>query len=109
MNSKAGFLQPVNSEGFSAIHSMLLLEWYTHPLRWSEITKKPSPLTHTQSHYRLHFLKLKKSKWRTKPPVSPYNLEGKRGVRAESQEIICIIREQIECTPGQSQPWKRIV
>ena len=85
INSKAGFLQPVNSEGFSAIHSMLLLEWYTHPLRWSEITKKPSPLTHSQSHYRLHFLKLKKSKWRTKPPVSPYNLEGKRGIRAERE------------------------
>ena len=46
INSKAGFLRPVNSEGFGAIHSMLLLEWYTHPLGWSEITKKPSPLTH---------------------------------------------------------------
>ena len=51
MNSKAGFLGPVNSKGFSAIHSMLLLEWYTHPLRWREITKKPSPLTHTYTRH----------------------------------------------------------
>lgn len=37
------------------------------------------------SYFRLHFLKLKKSKWRTKPPAPPYNLEGKHGVRAERE------------------------
>ena len=37
------------------------------------------------SYFRLHFLKLKKSKWRTKPPAQPYSLEGKHGVRAERE------------------------